>query len=66
MLSLVYSIIVIQEQLKNELKRLNKRKQTEKVSKLDPLKEIINEKIELRCTAMAIFKDIDIEKKDTI
>lgn len=43
----------------NELERLKKRQQTRKVSKLDPFKEIINEKMELGCTAMAIFKYIE-------
>ncbi|WP_342626301.1 hypothetical protein [Staphylococcus aureus] len=40
----------------NELERLKKRQQNKKASKLDPFKEIINKKIELGCTAMAIFK----------
>lgn len=43
----------------NELERLKKRQQTRKASKLDPFKEIIDEKIELGCTAMAIFKYIE-------
>ncbi|MCE4958084.1 IS21 family transposase [Macrococcoides caseolyticum] len=43
----------------NELERLKKRQQTKKASKLDPFKEIIDEKIELGCTAMAIFKYIE-------
>ncbi|HHW7077011.1 TPA: IS21 family transposase [Staphylococcus aureus] len=43
----------------NELEGLKKRKQTKKTSKLDPFKEIIDEKIELGCTAMAIFKYIE-------
>lgn len=46
----------------NELEPLKKRKQTKKVSKLYLFKEIINEKIELGCTAIAIFKYM--EKKD--
>ncbi|WP_242494231.1 hypothetical protein [Staphylococcus aureus] len=54
---------MIQEQLKkyyeagkeNELERLKKRQQNKKASKLDPFKEIINKKIELGCTAMAIL-----------
>ncbi|WP_340296956.1 hypothetical protein [Staphylococcus coagulans] len=46
----------------NELEGLKKRQQTKKASKLDPFKEIIDEKVELGCTAMAIFKYI--EKKD--
>ncbi|HDG4597951.1 TPA: IS21 family transposase [Staphylococcus aureus] len=43
----------------NELERLKKRQQNKKASKLDPFKEIINKKIELGCTAMAIFKYIE-------
>lgn len=43
----------------NELERLKKRQQTMKASKLDPFKDIIDEKIELGCTAMAIFKYIE-------
>ncbi|WP_244898599.1 IS21 family transposase [Staphylococcus lutrae] len=43
----------------NELERLKKRQQTKKASKLDLFKEIIDEKIELGCTAMAIFKYIE-------
>nr|WP_316933162.1 IS21 family transposase [Macrococcus bohemicus] len=43
----------------NELEGLKKRKQTKKTSKLDPFKEIIDEKIELGCTVMAIFKYIE-------
>ncbi|WP_422047689.1 IS21 family transposase [Staphylococcus aureus] len=43
----------------NELERLKKRQQNKKSSKLDPFKEIINKKIELGCTAMAIFKYIE-------
>ena len=43
----------------NELERLKNRQQTRKASKLDPFKEIIDEKIELGCTAMAIFKYIE-------
>ncbi|WP_262997370.1 IS21 family transposase [Macrococcus capreoli] len=43
----------------NELERLKKKQQTRKASKLDPFKEIIDEKIELGCTAMAIFKYIE-------
>lgn len=43
----------------NELEGLKKRKRTKKTSKLDPFKEIIDEKIELGCTAMAIFKYIE-------
>ncbi|MGT2610555.1 hypothetical protein ACVQ92_11560 [Staphylococcus aureus] len=35
---------------------MKKRQQNKKASKLDPFKEIINKKIELGCTAMAIFK----------
>lgn len=42
-----------------ELKRLKKRQQTKKASKLDQFKEIIDEKVELGCTAMAIFKYIE-------
>lgn len=43
----------------NKLERFKKRQQTKKASKLDPFKEIIDEKIELGCTAMAIFKYIE-------
>ncbi|MCJ8081458.1 IS21 family transposase [Staphylococcus aureus] len=43
----------------NELERLKKRQQNKKASKLDLFKEIINKKIELGCTAMAIFKYIE-------
>ncbi|HHV8951156.1 TPA: IS21 family transposase [Staphylococcus aureus] len=43
----------------NELERLKKRQQNKKASKLDPFKEIIDKKIELGCTAMAIFKYIE-------
>lgn len=43
----------------NELERLKKRQQNKKASKLDPFKEIINKKIELGYTAMAIFKYIE-------
>ena len=43
----------------NELERLKKRQQNKKASKLDPFKEIINKKMELGCTAMAIFKYIE-------
>lgn len=43
----------------NELERLKKRQQNKKASKLDPFKKIIDKKIELGCTAMAIFKYIE-------
>ena len=43
----------------NELERLKKRQQNKKTSKLDSFKEIINKKIELGYTAMAIFKYIE-------
>ncbi|CPK36734.1 transposase [Staphylococcus aureus] len=48
-----------EEGKENELERLKKRQQNKKASKLDPFKEIINKKIELGCTAMAIFKYIE-------
>ncbi|HAR5783766.1 TPA: IS21 family transposase [Staphylococcus pseudintermedius] len=42
----------------NELKKLKTRKTTKRVSKLEPYKTLIDEKLELGCTAMAIYKYI--------
>ncbi|MDT0778658.1 IS21 family transposase [Staphylococcus pseudintermedius] len=42
----------------NELKKLKTRKTTKRVSKLEPYKTLIDEKLELDCTAMAIYKYI--------
>ncbi|PCF82847.1 hypothetical protein [Staphylococcus delphini] len=42
----------------NELKKLKIRKTTKRVSKLEPYKTLINEKLELGCTAMVFYKYI--------
>ncbi|MDK4143413.1 hypothetical protein O0F68_01980 [Staphylococcus pseudintermedius] len=42
----------------NELERIKARKTTKRASKLDPYKTLIDEKLELGCTAMAIYKYI--------
>ncbi|WP_253955129.1 hypothetical protein [Staphylococcus pseudintermedius] len=42
----------------NELERIKARRTAKRVSKLDPYKTLIDEKLELGCTAMAIYKYI--------
>ncbi len=42
----------------NALESIKARKTTKRVSKLDPYKTLIDEKLELGCTAMAIYKYI--------